>query len=285
ATPFALKSPLLGDVAAEAAGLILRQPEGTKAVYAGGLDLRSYRDSQVELALAQPAPLVFSNQKEGLLCFNGGETDVTLTVKRPFARRVTLPPQKWISVSVSGESPVPPPVFLKPLDAASGISYASYLKGFPGASALHASDSIRIKSNKMTLPDGAVLAAKTGAEENVLARWENVGTVVTARCEVPQAGWYRLKIRYCSGQEPSRSLLINGKIPFAEAEAFSLASTLGASPSDGWSNGKNDWREVVLGAEQDSPGWKIYLNKGPCELSLRVESGGVNLDWLELDPS
>jgi hypothetical protein len=82
-----------------------------------------------------------------------------------------------------------------------------------------------------------------------------------------------------------RSLLIDGKIPFSEAEDFSLPATIGESPSDGWSNVTSDWREAVLGAEQAAPGWKIYLKKGPCVLDLRNDGGGLNLDWLELDPS
>ncbi len=82
-----------------------------------------------------------------------------------------------------------------------------------------------------------------------------------------------------------RSLLINGKVPFAEAEGFSLPATIGTPPSDGWSNVSDDWQEAVLGADDSSPGWKIYLNKGPCTVALRNDEGGLNLDWLELTPA
>ena len=281
--PFSFKSSLLGDAVSEAAGLIIRQPGGKGEVYVGGLDLRSYQDRQVELTLTRPAPLVFCNQGDSLLCFNPSDSDVEVNVKRPFARQITLPPQKWTGVSASSDAPATPPVIFKAL-VSSGLSYADYLKGLASSTALKSTDSIRIKGGRMTLPEGAVLAVKTGAEDNVLARWEKAGTTASARLDVPESGFYRLKIRYCSGEQPVRSLLINGKLPFAEAEGFSLAGTIGPSPSDGWSNFSSDWREAVLGAEQASPGWKIYLNRGACELGLRVEGGGLNLDWLELEP-
>jgi hypothetical protein len=249
------------------------------------MDLHSYRDGQVELTLDKPAALIFCPQKEGLLCFNPGDADLALTVKRPFAGSVTLPPQTWTSLSGSGNAPATTPVLFKPLEPSpAGIAYNDYLKKFPNALPSGSIKPIRIKAQTMTVPAGAALAGKTGAEGQVLARWDAAGTIATATIDVPQSGWYRLKIRYCSAESPMRSLLINGKVPFAEADGFSLISTIGAPPSDGWSNVSDDWREVTLGAEQASPGWKIYLTKGPCKLDLRNDSGGLNLDWLELDP-
>ncbi len=285
ATPFSLKSSLLGDIATEATGLVVRQPGGTGTIYIGGIDLRSYQDSQVELTLDKPASLVFGRQKDGLLCFNPGDANIVMTLKHPFARTVTLPPQVWTSVSASGDSPVAPPVLFKPLDpSSSNLSYVDYLKNFPQTTSPGTLTPIKIKAENMTLPAGAVQLGKVGAEGKVLARWDGSGTVTSAHLDVPQSGWYRLKVRYSSGEAPMRSLLINGKVPFAEAEGFSLPSTMGSPPSDGWSNFSDDWHEVVLGAEQASPGWNIYLSKGPCTLDLRNDGGGLNLDWLELDP-
>jgi hypothetical protein len=283
--PFSLTSPLLGDIAAEAAGLIVRQPGGTGVPYVGGLDLVSYQDGGVELTLAKASSLVFCPRKESLLCFNPGDAEVVMSVKKPFVRSVTLPPRTWTTVSTTGDTPAPPPTLFKPLDpSSSSLSYADYLKSFPKASSPGSLGPIKIKTESMTLPAGAVLAGKVGAQDKVLGHWDVARTVASASVNVPQSGWYRLKIRYCSGETPMRSLLINGKAPFAEAEGFSLDSTLGAPPSDGWSNVSDDWREAVLGAEQAPPGWKIYLSKGPCELGLRNDGGGLNLDWLELDP-
>jgi hypothetical protein len=282
---FTLTSSLAGAVAADATGLILRQPGGTGPVYTGAVDLRSYKDGQVELSLDQPAPLIFSPQAGGLLCFNPGDAALTVNVKKPFARSVTLAPQAWTSATASGDSTATPPDLFKPLASSSGLSYTDYLKSIADPSSPGSTGPIRIKAENLTLPDKANLLGKVGAEGKVVAKWEDAGTFTAAHINVPQAGWYRVKIRYCSGEEPVRSLLLNGKPPFAEAEGFSLPSTMGSPPSDGWSNYTNDWRDVMLGADQAAPGWKIYLNKGPCELDLRNDGGGLNLEWLELEPA
>ena len=284
--PIAFTSSLLGNLTAEATGLIIRQPSDSSAIFAGGIDLSSFKDAHVELTLAKPASLVFSHQKDGLLCFNPTDADVVVSLKSPFTRDVTLPPQQWISVTEKGATPATPPALFHPLEPSSATaSYTDYLKSFPGTSVAATNDPIRVKGEAMTVPDKASLLPKVGADGKVLARWEESGTVATAQVNVPESGWYRLKVRYCSGEEPVRTLLVNGKTPFTEAEGFALASTIGAPPSDGWSNISDDWSEVALGAAQVSSGWKIYLTKGPCELGLRNDGGGLNLDWIELSPA
>ncbi len=281
----ALKSGLLGNATAQATGLVIRQPNGTQDNYVGGIDLSLYQDGQTDLSLDKPAPLIFSHQKDGLLCFNAGDAPVTLAVKRPFAATVTLPPKAWSTVTASGVASAAAPTPFQTADASSSVpAYNDYLNSVPAAPAI-TGDPIRVPSETMTLPQGASLTVKTGADGKVIARWEAAGTMATAHVDVPQAGWYHLKLRYCSGESPTRSILINGKIPFGEAEGFSLPSTMGNPPSDGWSNFSDDWIETVLGSEQAAPGWKIYLDKGPCQIDLRNDGGGMNLDWLELDPS
>lgn len=284
ATSLSLTSALVGDVQAMTAGLVIRQPNGMKTASVGAWNLTAYSDAKVELTSAAPVSLILSNQGDHLLLFNAGEAAATLTLKRPFARNLTLPPQVWTSVSEKGDASVDAPVLLPPMEkAASGISYADYIKNSPSQTSDAAPDPIRIPAEVMTLPDKAVKTAKTGAAGNVLARWDDPGTVASAHVDIAKAGWYRLKIRYCSGDEPLRSILINGKAPFAEAETFSLPATIGAPPSDGWSNRTDDWHEVVLGADQAPSGWKFYLPKGPCDLALRNDGGGLNVNWLELE--
>jgi len=286
AEPITVTSSLLGDISTNASGLILRQPAGSKVTYAGGMDLTSFSDGQVEITLDKPASLIFCHEKDHLLCFNPGDESITLTVKKPFASTATLPPQAWTTVTGSGASPASAPIIFQPLEASSStVGYSSYLKTFPDSPADPAATPIKIAAESLTVPAGAVLAGKIGADGKVLGRWDQTGTVATAHVDVPKSGWYRLKVRYCSADMPMRSLLIDGKIPFTEAEDFSLPATVGESPSDGWSNISSDWHELVLGAEQAAPGWKIYLKKGPCVLDLRNDGGGLNLDWLELDPS
>ena len=284
--PFSLASSLNGAVTADATGLVLRQPGGKGDVYVGGIDVRSYRDGKTEFSLENPASLVFSEQNGGLLCYNPGEAALTLTLKQPFARTATLAPKAWTLVSPSGDAPGAAPAPLRPLESSeSSPSYADYLKSLPGSSPSTPAAPIKIKAEEMTIPANALLSGKVGAEGRVLGHWDANGTVASAHIAVPQSGWYRLKIRYCSGDSPMRSLLINGKAPFVEAEDFTLPATMGNPPSDGWSNVSNDWQETVLGADDASSGWKIYLTKGPCTLDLRNDEGGLNLDWLELTPA
>jgi len=112
-----------------------------------------------------------------------------------------------------------------------------------------------------------------------------VGSLATAHIAVPKSGWYRLRLRYCADADPCRSLLIDGKVPFAEAEHFPLSDT------GGWSTSSNDWKEVALGDDlalgtvRTPGGWRFYLSKSVLDIALRNDDGsGCNLDWIELDP-
>ena len=286
ATSMSFTSPLVGAIQVETTGLVIRQPNGM-GTSIGAWDLSAYSDAKVELTSAAPASLIFLNQGDHLLLFNAGEEAASLTIKRPFAHSVTLPPKVWTSVSEKGDVPAAAPVLCPPLESASSgpLSYADYLKNSPAQTAGAPPAPLRITGDSMTLPDKAVKMPKTGSSGNVLARWDSPGTSASAHFNVATAGWYRLKIRYCSGDEPLRSLLINGKEPFAESEGFSLPATIGNPPSDGWSNQSDDWHEVLLGADQIPSGWKIYLPQGPCDVTLRNDGGGLNLDWLEFEPA
>lgn len=283
-TQMSFASPTRGAVSAEALGLVIRKSSGAGDAFIGGMDLRSFRDNQIDLALDRSASIVLLPQGGKVLCFNAGDEKLTVKMKRPFEREVVLEPRQWLAISKEGEAPVAAPALFKPLEAsASGMSYAEYLKKFPKDSGAEG-EPIRIKSGQMTIPAKAVLAAKVGAEERVLARWDTSGTVATAQVEMPKAGWYQVRVRYCSAESPVRSLLINGKVPFDEAEGFTLASTMGSAPSDGWSNFTADWKETILGAAGGTQGWKVYLPKGTTKVECRNDGGGLNLDWIELDP-
>ena len=286
ATTFSFTSPLAGNVRADAAALVIRQPAGIESASIGAWNLRSYSDAKVELTAAAPVSLALINQGDHLLLFNAGDGIAQLSIRQPFVGSVALQPGVWTSVSDKETSPATAPVLFEPLEkTASTLSYADYIKSFPPQPSDPAPAPIRIKAESMTLPEKALVAAKNGASGKVLAHWDSAGTVTSARVEVPAAGWYRLKMRYCSAEEPMRSILINGKPPFAESQAFSLPSTVGDPPSDGWSNMADDWHTVFLGADDAPPGWKIYLPKGPCDIGLRCEVGGLDIDWLELEPA
>jgi len=284
---FAFVSGPAGSCGAEAAGLVVRKPSGDGGPFVGAWGLRSYAGAVASFTSASPASLVFLAKDGGVLFFNAGEAPATVTLTAPFAREAVLPPGVWTAVSQEAVSPAPAPVLFAPLGKADGsVSYDDYLnasKAFPAGSAGGAP--IRVTAEAMTVPEKAVLAAKAGNAGKVVAKWEEPGTSAVAKLAVPQAGWYRVRIRYCSGAEPVRSLLVNGKVPFADAEGISLPSTIGHPPSDGWSNFVGDWAETVLGAGQVPVGWKVYFPQGPAEVALRTEAGGLNLAWLELVPA
>jgi hypothetical protein len=127
---------------------------------------------------------------------------------------------------------------------------------------------------------------RLGADDQIITKWNAADMVVSAHAMVPQAGWYRFSVRYCSGGGCLASLLINGKPPFEEAEGIPLDTTRGAPPSDGWSNMANDWHDLVLGSDMTPDGWKIYLPAGDNVIALREDGGsGANLAALSLDPA
>lgn len=77
---------------------------------------------------------------------------------------------------------------------------------------------------------------------------------------VPESGLYTLTIRikqdYVSGAEASRRIYIDGKIPFAEAESFTVPYKL-------------NWQSVTLG-DKDDP-WKFYFTAGETH-TIRLEA-------------
>jgi hypothetical protein len=135
------------------------------------------------------------------------------------------------------------------------------------------------------LPAHVGLRAKVGVDHPVVAAWDDIDSRITASVNIPQAGWYRLKLRYCTGDLPMRSILIDGKYPFSQAHNFSLPGTIGEAPSDGWSNRKSDWRDAILGEPETSGGWLFYFPKGDASIALENDGGGLNLDSLDLQPA
>jgi len=104
---------------------------------------------------------------------------------------------------------------------------------------------------------------------------------VEATFTVPKSGDYVVLVKYAAGIDTSRSLLLDGRVPFREAGYIPFTFT------GGWSTEKNDWRFVFLGAEV--PGvnlpWRVFLPAGTHTLRLdNAAGGGFNLDWLALVP-
>ena len=77
---------------------------------------------------------------------------------------------------------------------------------------------------------------------------------------VPESGLYTLTLRtkqdYVSGAGASRRLYIDGEVPFAEAESFTVPYEL-------------NWQSITLGEENDS--WKFYFTSGETH-TIRLEA-------------
>ena len=82
--------------------------------------------------------------------------------------------------------------------------------------------------------------------------------------EVPESGLYRLGLRYMQswleGISASRRLLVNGAVPFAEADELSFAYRF-------------HWQSAVLGDENGD--WYVYLEKGQNTLRLEATVGSI----------
>lgn len=95
-------------------------------------------------------------------------------------------------------------------------------------------------------------------------RWNLPGQWITWKFTVPESGLYAigLKIRQnmVRGSFSNRRLLIDGKVPFKEAEELSFKY-------------KNDWEMYVV--NQNQKPYLFYLDEGEHELTLEVTLGGL----------
>lgn len=93
-------------------------------------------------------------------------------------------------------------------------------------------------------------------------RWQTGGQYLTWKVKIPQTGYYQINARFLqntgNGLVIYRQLLVNGEVPFREADALPFA--YGRS-----------WQTAALGtAEQPC---RLYLEAGEQEITLRVVSG------------
>jgi hypothetical protein len=102
------KSSLLGAVNADAAGIVIRQPINGVAS-SGGWGITSYSDDHTQFTVDAPANLVMDPQSASVIFFNGGDKAVNLTLVKPFAQTVSLPPGVRTEVTSSGARPAPAP--------------------------------------------------------------------------------------------------------------------------------------------------------------------------------
>lgn len=105
--------------------------------------------------------------------------------------------------------------------------------------------------------------------------WRNAGQWIEWDFEVPEDGYYNLMVKgrqnYSRGSISSRSVYIDGEIPFEEMKAISFGY-------------ENDWNCQTLADESGTP-YNIYLTKGTHTLRLEATLGDMGAILEELEDS
>ena len=105
--------------------------------------------------------------------------------------------------------------------------------------------------------------------------WRSAGQWIEWDFEVPEDGYYNLMVKgrqnYSRGSISSRSVYIDGEIPFEEMKAISFGY-------------ENDWNCQTLADESGTP-YNIYLTKGTHTLRLEATLGDMGAILEELEDS
>lgn len=105
--------------------------------------------------------------------------------------------------------------------------------------------------------------------------WRSSGQWIEWEFEVPEDGYYNIMIKgrqnYSRGSVSSRTIYIDGEIPFSEMKEISY----------GYSN---DWECKDLADEEGTP-YNFYLTKGTHTIRLEATLGGVGAILEELEDS
>lgn len=105
--------------------------------------------------------------------------------------------------------------------------------------------------------------------------WRSSGQWIEWDFEVPEDGYYNIMVKgrqnYSRGSVSSRSVYIDGEIPFAEMKEISFDYS-------------NDWNCLTLADEEGTP-YNFYLTAGTHTIRLEATLGGVGAILEELEDS
>lgn len=105
--------------------------------------------------------------------------------------------------------------------------------------------------------------------------WRSSGQWIEWKFEVPEDGYYNIMVKgrqnYSRGVVSSRSVYIDGEIPFRELQEISFAYS-------------NDWDYKNLAAADGTP-YNLYLTKGVHTIRLEATLGGIGSILEELEDS
>lgn len=140
-------------------------------------------------------------------------------------------------------------------------------------------EAVVIEAETMKLPESYKHKEKNGSHgEAVLG---DAPGIVEADVNIPADGFYYVILKYSTGGDTSRSMQIDGKIPFRELSYIALQN------SGGWSTEHMDFRAMPIGEDDpkvNAP-YLIHMAKGAHKLTWNNEAGGgANLDWFAFVP-
>ncbi len=154
-----------------------------------------------------------------------------------------------------------------------GVSYTQTIQG--EAASLRSESSLYAKydrSSPTTVPYSVMntVLNYTGGDA-----WRTSGQWIQWDFEVPEDGYYHITVKgrqnYSRGSMSSRSVYIDGEIPFDELKEISFDYS-------------NDWNTMTLADDAGTP-YKFYLKKGAHTIRLEATMGGMGSILEELEDS
>ncbi|MFD0676276.1 MULTISPECIES: extracellular solute-binding protein [unclassified Paenibacillus] len=104
-------------------------------------------------------------------------------------------------------------------------------------------------------------------------RWSSGNQEVSWSFEAPESGYYKIAMRsqqaFTSNRSSFRTIMINGKVPFAELKQYRFLYATG-------------WKGITLVDDQNKP-YEFYLQKGTNTLSMRVTQAPMKPISLKLE--
>lgn len=105
--------------------------------------------------------------------------------------------------------------------------------------------------------------------------WRNAGQWIQWDFTVPEDGWYNITVKarqnYARGSVSSRSVYIDGEIPFEELKEIAF-------------DYNNDWDCMTLADEEGTP-YQFYLTAGTHTVRLEATLGGIGTILTDLEDS
>lgn len=157
--------------------------------------------------------------------------------------------------------------------AGSGLDYVQIVQGED--STVRSESSLYAKYDRASAITKPYSITKTILNYIGGEAWRNPGQWIEWNVEVPEDGYYHLRIKgrqnYDRGNISYRSLSIDGEVPFDEMKQ--VAFRFG-----------NDWESLVLSDESDKP-YSFYLTKGTHTVRLEATLGDMGMILEELSDS